>query len=191
MDAHDAGRNHVGCFCQQLILDGRTIVELHIAVEQEQRGQQNACTVISDQRSPRLTRGARQHQGNHPPNQMRLPHLPAPPRRLDRTPRHHCRSRRLCRCSGLMIVPRTVRISSWVSNSGSAPPQMTGNHSLGRNQLWSHDYAGQKAIEVRQAHAVVRGMVGHQVFVECIKIDRAVLKGDCIPWRPRSPSLRC
>ena len=29
--------------------------QLHIAVEQEQRGHQNACTVVSNQRSPRLS----------------------------------------------------------------------------------------------------------------------------------------
>ena len=74
--------------------------QFHVAVEQEQRGQQNACTVIFDQRYPRLRRGARQHQGTHPPNQTRLPHLPVPPRRSDRTPRDHCRSRRLSRCTG-------------------------------------------------------------------------------------------
>jgi hypothetical protein len=53
MNAGDAGRNHVGCLCQQLILIGRTITQLHVAVEREQWGQQNACTVISNQRSPR------------------------------------------------------------------------------------------------------------------------------------------
>jgi hypothetical protein len=54
MNARDAGRNHAGCLCQQLILAGRTIVQLLVAIEQEQRGQQNACTVIFNQRSPRL-----------------------------------------------------------------------------------------------------------------------------------------
>ena len=54
MNARDAGRNHVRCLGQQFILIGGTILQLHVAVEQEQRGQQNACTVIFNQRFPRL-----------------------------------------------------------------------------------------------------------------------------------------
>jgi hypothetical protein len=54
MNARDAGRDHVRCLSQQFILIGRAIGNFHVSVEQEQRRQQNARTVVFDPRAPRL-----------------------------------------------------------------------------------------------------------------------------------------
>ena len=39
---------------------------------------------------------------------------------------------------------------------------------------WTYCDAGEKAIEVRQPHPVVRGMIRHEVIVKRIEVDRAV-----------------
>ena len=159
MNARDAGRNHVGCFCQQLILVGRSILQLQVAVEHEQRGQQNACTVMPKQRSPRLRPERDSIKETTRPigcDYFALWSLPE---------------------NRIELIGITVQEPS-ASAAGSRILGPLRPRSLATirlvNQLWSHDYAGQKAIKVRQAHAVVRGMVGHQVFVERIEVDYSV-----------------
>ena len=91
------------------------------------------------------------HLGTHLPNQMRSPHLPVPPKRLDTNSSGSLLKPAAISLYRPMIVPRTVRISSWVSNSGSAPPPDRGRPVARHDQLWSHDHAGQKAIRSERA----------------------------------------